>query len=153
MVSEMEPSFARGTPFPALSCTVNETVGALPAVPFATLVIFTSNPAIRVSGFCGYVSAVSVGTTCAPLIDASNGISPCGIWHVEQSLSSNCGPPGWFTPVAKFTSSWHDPQASRLGVVRNAVAWVAPVVWLWQTSQRRTSAGSTTVEKSLTEFM
>ena len=30
---------------------------------------------------------------------------------------------------------------------------VAPVVWLWQTSQRRGSAGSTTVEKSLTEFM
>ena len=38
-------------------------------------------------------------------------------------------------------------------VRQKAVACAAPVVWLWQTSQRWGSAGSTTVEKSLTEFM
>jgi hypothetical protein len=56
-------------------------------------------------------------------------------------------------PVAKSTSSWQAPQATRVGSVRNALACAAPVVWLWQTSQRRGSAGSITLEKLLTEFM
>jgi hypothetical protein len=55
---------------------------------------------------------------------------------------------GW-PPVAKLTSSWQAPQAARVGSVMKALACAAPVVWLWQTSQRRGSAGSITVEKLL----
>ena len=85
MVNEIEPSADSGNGLPLLSCTVNDTTGALPAVPFVTFVMFTARPASRLD---------AVGATCAPLIDASKSISPCGMWQVAHRLSSNCGPPG-----------------------------------------------------------
>src|SRR5665213_989417 len=118
MVKEIEPSFERGIAAPAVFNTVKETTGAVPAVPLVIFVIFTARPASRVD---------AVGATCAPRIEASKSL-PCGVWHVAHRLSSNCGPPGWFAPVTKFTLSWHDPQAARVGFVRNKVDWVAPVV-------------------------
>src|SRR5277367_6806700 len=109
MVNEIDPSVESGIPLPFLSRTVKETTGALPAMPPVTLVMFTASPFSRDD---------VVGATCAPTMDASKSISPCGMWQVLHSLSSNCGPPGWLTPVAKLTSSWHDPQAARVGLVR-----------------------------------
>ena len=55
--------------------------------------------------------------------------------------------------VLYLFDSWQAPQAARVGSVRKALACAAPVVWLWQTSQRRGSAGSITVEKLLMMFM
>ena len=82
------------------------------------------------------VSGRSVrGTTCAPMMDASKGISPCGIWQFMHCVSSACGPPGWLTsgpvekPVAKSMSLWQPPQAAREGLVRNALACAPPVVF------------------------
>src|SRR5215469_2009722 len=112
-----------------------------------------ATPVISEFGFCGYASAVSLATTCAPKIEASNGRSPFGEWQVAHWLSSGWNPPTCLVPVAKLTSSWHDPQAARVGLVIKNDACAAPLFWSWQTSQRRTSAGSTTVEKSLTESM
>src|SRR5579871_1148598 len=85
-------------------------------------------------------------------MEASNGVSPCGTWQLWHCASSAWNPPGWLAPVAKFTSSWQAPQAARDGSVMYALAWAALVVWSWHTSQRCTMAGSTTVEKSETEF-
>src|ERR1700730_6655189 len=98
MVKEIEPSADRATGFPPPSWTLNDTTGRLPAVPLATFMILTTRPESKLD---------AVGATCAPLIDASKSISPCGVWQVAHSLSSNCGPPGGLTTVAKFTSSWH----------------------------------------------
>src|ERR1700678_3367215 len=87
---------------------------------------------------------------CAPRMEASNSWSPCGMWQVEHSTSLNCGPPGGFAPVAKFTLSWQDPHAAAVGLIRYALDCVA--VGVWQIVQLRTSDGNTTVEKLLTEF-
>ena len=54
-------------------------VGLLPAVPFVTLTMVALSPESREE---------SVGTTCAPTIEASNSDAPCGIWHVEHLVSS-----------------------------------------------------------------
>jgi len=55
-------------------------------------------------------------------------------------------------PVAKLTSSWHEPQAARLGVVIQALVCAAPFLGLWQLpAQFRGSlglAGYTTVDQS-----
>ena len=55
---------------------------------------------------------------CAPMIDASNSSSPCGVWQFAHWLSLVCGKSTCPTPVAKFTSSWHDPHAARLDIAR-----------------------------------
>src|SRR5580704_9197875 len=109
MVNEIDPSEDRGTPLPFLSSTVKETVGALPAMPPVTVVMFTASP---------FNKDDAVGATCAPAMEASKSISPCGIWQVLHSLSSNCGPPGWLTPTRSLTWPWHAPQAARVGLVR-----------------------------------
>src|SRR5579884_964733 len=75
------------------------------------------------------------------------------MWQVEQRLSLACGPPAWFLPVAKLTSSWQDPQAAALGFAANAFAWAAPVVCSWQNWQRRGSLGSSTVDQSETALL
>ena len=71
--------------------------------------------------------ADSVGTVCAPLIEASNSNSPCGMWQFVHWLSETCGRFTWFWPVAKFTLSWQLPQAARLGFFSHASDCVAPV--------------------------
>src|SRR5271166_2280248 len=109
MVNEIEPSFDNASGLPLPSWTVKDTTGALPAKPLSTFVILTARPVSRLD---------AVGATCAPLIDASKSSSPWGIWQLAHCLSSNCGPPGWFTPVAKFTSLWQAPQAAAVGFVR-----------------------------------
>ena len=56
-----------------------------------------------------------------------------------------CGNPAWFSPVAKFTSSWQAPHATRLGF-RYASCWAAPLSCSWQWVHLRASAGKTTRE-------
>jgi hypothetical protein len=68
MVNEIEPSVDRGTPAPAVLVTVKETVGAVPAVPPETPVIFNTRPDKRLD---------AVGTTCAPVMVASKSV-PAG---------------------------------------------------------------------------
>src|SRR5665811_202526 len=128
-------------PLPAKFLTVKLTVGALPATPLSTLRMLATMP--------GRV-ADSVGTVCAPLMEASNSSSPCGMWHWVHWLSETCGRLTWLAPVAKFTLSWQDPQATRLGLVSQLLACAAPVtcVGSWQNTQRRGSDGRTTVDQS-----
>jgi len=59
-------------------------------------------------------------------MEASKSISPFWMWQVAHWLSLNCGSPTWFSPVAKFTSSWHEPHAAREGFVDQLSACVAP---------------------------
>src|SRR3954453_4628522 len=99
----------RGIAAPDLSFTVNVTVGWRPAVPLSTFEISRTKP---------FNEGESSGTTCAPLIEASNSNSPCGMWQIPHWLSLTCGPPACFAPVAKFTSSWQEPQDTRVGLVR-----------------------------------
>jgi xylulose-5-phosphate/fructose-6-phosphate phosphoketolase len=40
------------------------------------------------------LAAVLVGTTCAPRMEASKGVSPWGMWQLAHSLSFNWNPPG-----------------------------------------------------------
>src|ERR1035441_9032745 len=61
-----------GSALPFLSFTVNETTGSLPAVPFLTLAMAMTTLVIRLD---------SIGTTCAPTIEASKSLAPCGIWQ------------------------------------------------------------------------
>src|ERR1035437_8196129 len=122
------------TPLPAKSCTVKVTVGALPATPLSTLRMLATMP--------GRV-ADSVGTVCAPLMEASNSSSPCGMWHWVHWLSETCG-----------RLTWLAPQAARLGFVSQLLACVAPAtdVGSWQNAQRRGSEGNTTADQSDTAF-
>src|SRR5436190_3782333 len=96
---------------PEKSFAEKVTVGALPATPLSTRRMSNTRPARE---------SDSVFTMWAPLIEASNSSSPCGMWHMAHSLSDAIGrfEPEWFLPVAKFTLSWHDPQAARLGFVK-----------------------------------
>ena len=45
------------------------------------------------------------GSTCAPLIDASNSLPLSGTWQLAQALSSFWIPPAWFAPVIQLMSS------------------------------------------------
>src|SRR5215831_11434443 len=130
------------TGLPLKSTTLKVTVGFLPAWPLSTLAMVATMP--------GRV-ADCVSTVWAPLMEASNSSSPCGMWQLVHSLSDTCGRLTWFLPVAKLTSSWQLPQASRLGFFSQASDWVAPVTFCdsWQNSQRRGSLGSATVDQSL----
>src|ERR1039458_717790 len=84
--------------------------------------------------------------TWAPTMEASKSNWPCWMWQLLHWLSSICGRLTWLRPVAKFTSSWQEPQASRPGLVFQALDWVAALEW--QVVQFRTSCGNTTLEKS-----
>src|SRR3954452_24886580 len=119
MTRETRATVAKERPFPFLSFMVKVTVGFLPAVPLSTLAMATTRP-----GTC----ADSIGTVCAPMMEASNSNSPLGMWQLAHCLSSIWGKFTWFLPLVKFTSSWQDPQAARLGFVNQAFACVAPVV-------------------------
>src|ERR1035437_4937918 len=132
-------------PLPLKSCTEKLTVGALPATPLSTLIMLATMP--------GRV-ADSVGTVCAPWMEASNSSSPCGMWHWAHWPSETCGRLTWLAPVAKFTLSWQDPQATRLGLVSQLLACAAPAtdVGSWQNAQRRGSEGNTTADQSDTAF-
>src|SRR5664280_1083072 len=82
-------------------------------------------------------------------MDASSSSSPFGIWQVAHPLSSTWGRFTWLAPVAKLTSSWQAPQAARLGLVYQALAWAAPVAASWHSAQRRGSEGRITVDQSV----
>src|ERR1022692_2558903 len=153
MVKSRSSRLDRASGLPLISLAVNATTGFCPAKVLVTPVIVTTTLLISVSGFGGYAAGVSLATTCAPRMEASKGVSPCGIWQLAHSVSSVWNPPGWLAPVAKLTSSWQGPQAGPLGSAMNTLACAAPVVWSWQTSQRWGLAGSITVEKLLMEFM
>ena len=71
------------------------------------------------------------------------------MWQDAQALSSACGPAGWFAPVAKSTSSWHDWHAARPGLAYQLGACVAGGAW--HVVQLRMSCGKTTSEKSTTD--
>ena len=92
------------------------------------------------------------GIVCAPRIDASNSRSPWGWWHLAHSSSFSCTrlAPLWFKPVAKFTSSWHEPQTFRLGRVYQTS--FSPALVSWQVVQsygaRLLFPGQPTVDQS-----
>src|SRR5450759_5927892 len=88
-------------------------------------------------------------------MEASNSSSPWGMWHWVHWLSETCGRLTWFKPVAKFTLSWQEPQAARLGLVSQLLDCVAPVTLVssWQNTQRRGSDGRTTVDQSETPWL
>ena len=51
------------------------------------------------------------------------------MWHLEQRLSSNCGPPGWFTPVAKFTLATNERFKDKDGNWQDRTEWHNIVAW------------------------
>src|ERR1043165_8668788 len=93
---------------PALSLTWIVTVGELPALAFSTFSTCITTP--------GQDAELS-GMVCAPGIEASNSAPVPELWQPLHCLSSGCARFRWFAPVSKLTSSWHDPQAARLGLV------------------------------------
>src|SRR5947209_857543 len=96
------------TGLPALSLTLNVTTGAAPGTAPSTFRILVTRPG----------SALEfAGIRCAPGIEASKSAVACGVWQFLHWLSSGCTRFKWFAPVAKFTSSWHDPQTAALGFV------------------------------------
>src|SRR5271157_4731343 len=123
MVNDSDPEFAEkvliGIGLPLLSLTVKVTVGFCPALPFATLT--------RVKLMPGTPGAYA-GIVWPPMMEASNGSSPCLMWQVAHWLSSGCGPPAWLAPVVKLSASWQAPQAAAPGLLYQLLAWVAPVV-------------------------
>src|SRR4051794_37055243 len=82
---------------------------------------------------------------------------PLAWWQTAvQLLSSACGPPlvaplPWPAPVAKFTSSWHEPHAARDALVFHA-STSAPLPW-WHLVQFCTIAGKPTSHHSVSVFL
>src|SRR3712207_2295190 len=124
-------------PAPEASVILNVTVGLEPAVPFSIFTMSTTTPGR---------DGASVSTMCAFRMEASYSSSPCGMWHCEHWLSVTCGRLTWPAPVAKFTLSWQDPHAARLGFFVQASACAAPDFGSWQNSQRAGFEGISTVE-------
>ena len=78
MVNEIEPSCESGTA--AAGCIQHREGNhrrACPRCRSDTFVILTARPASRLE---------AVGATCAPMIDASKSISPCGMWQVAHCV-------------------------------------------------------------------
>jgi hypothetical protein len=76
MVNDRVAAADKAILLPLSSVKVKFTVGAFPAEVLVTLVMARLKPANSVFGFWGYKAAVSVGTTCAPRMEASKGVSP-----------------------------------------------------------------------------
>src|SRR5260370_2451609 len=125
------------TGLPALSEALNVTAGALPGVALSTFRICRLTPGSVVE---------LLGTTCAPGIEASKSYVAWETWQFLHWLSSNCGRFTWFSPLAKLTSSWQEPQAAREGLVFQLSACLVPPAW--HLVPFRTSCGKTTSEKS-----
>ena len=85
--SEFEPGMKllMGIPLPLLSLTVNVTVGFWPA----RAVGHADQGEVRCPGCSGAWS----GMVCAPMMEASNGSSPCGMWHVAHCGVVDLRPP------------------------------------------------------------
>ncbi len=66
--------------------------------------------------------------------------APLDGWQDVQAASSAYGPPSWCSPLAKFTSSWQEPQAAREGWVFQ-LSTSAPVPW-WHFAQFAMTAGN-----------
>src|ERR1035438_1364724 len=99
-----------------LSITLNVTVGALPGVAPSTFRMLVTSPGSEVE---------FEGMRCAPGMEASKSETAFEVWQFAHMLSSGCGRLTWFAPVAKFTSSWQEPHAAALGLVFQALFWVA----------------------------
>src|SRR5579883_1697761 len=95
------------TGFLALSVTVKVTVGALPGTALSTFCMAATSPGREVD---------LEGIRCAPGTEASKSRVDLLMWQFWHWLSSIWGRFKWFWPVAKFTSSWQDPQAARVGL-------------------------------------
>ena len=115
---------------PSLLVSLKYTVGALPGAALVTSVISMSRPASCFD---------FVGIVCAPMIEMSNSTPLSGTWQAEHRLSSNCGT-GWPSPVSHTMSSWHEPQAARLGSVYQT--YPCGVSSVWQRTQLRMSCGN-----------
>src|ERR1017187_8149496 len=111
-----------GIPAPLLSFTVKDTTGFAPAAP----ITFTS-----VTLMPGRVRE-EAGIVCAPMMEASNSSSPCGIWHPAHCLSSTCGRLTWLRPDAKLMLEWQAPQTGPGGGGSQAVVLAAAVFGLWE---------------------
>jgi hypothetical protein len=58
---------------------------------------------------------------------------PVALWQTVQFSSLSWAPPVWLVPVTKSTSLWHEPQASRDGVVFHASTSAPAPSWhFWQ---------------------
>src|SRR5215475_397149 len=130
-------SLLMSTGLPALSLTLNVTVGAAPGAAPSTFRTLVTSPG----------SAVEfAGIRCAPGMEASKSWVAWAVWQFLHWLSSICGRLRWPAPVAKLMSSWQEPQTAALGLVFQLSAWGASLAW--QVVQLRTSWGKVTVEKS-----
>src|SRR5262252_2349254 len=128
-----------GMGVPSFCVMLKTTVGFCPGPVFDTDTICALTP---------FSCVDLVGTVWAPMTEASHSRVPCGWWQVAHALSSAWGPPGWFRPVVKLTSSWQDWQAARFGNAYQLADWVGGGVLAlaapWQVSQLRMSCGKTT---------
>ena len=113
------------TGLPALSVTLNVTVGALPGAVLSTLMTFSDDAGER--GRAGSESRARRGWRRRIPVRRHWGVAVRAHVVVEA-----CGRLTWFSPVAKFTSSWQEPQAPRVGFVFQLSACGA--FW-WQTVQ------------------
>ena len=99
----------------------------------------------------------AVGTTCAPMIDASKSISPCGIWQLAHWLSSICGPPGVIDAGGEVDIVMAGAAGCARGLRQNAVACAASVILRMADSSQRSRIGREDhrreVEGSETELM
>src|SRR5436190_16327648 len=115
---------------PDLSVTWNVTAGALLGTVLSTFRICITTPA---------QDTEFDGTVWAPGMEASNSPPVPELWQFLHCLSSICARLRWFAPVSKLTSSWHDPQAARPGLVFQLFA--CAVFDPWQDVQFRVSCG------------
>ena len=105
-----------GMGVPSFWVRLKNTVGFCPGAVLVTEAISALTP----------FSCVDLaGTVCASMIEASHSPPLVGTWQVAQALSSAEAPAGWFSPVAKLTSSWQDWHAARVGKANQLEACVA----------------------------
>ena len=79
-VPEEEVKVLMGIPLPLLSRTVKVTDGGLSSAAVVTFARVKLRPAICVDWS---------GIACAPMMEASNSGSPCGMWHCAHCVSSD----------------------------------------------------------------
>src|SRR5262245_12898675 len=125
--------WAGGTTLPSLSVIRKFTVGFCPGPVLLKLMR---------SNFGRRSCSDLYSAMWEPAIEASYSNSPSGLWQRAHCASFGEAPAAWPAPVAKLTSSWHEPQAARVGLSSQLFTWIES---LWQVAQLRRSCGNPTV--------
>ena len=117
--------------------------GALPLVGSTTRIVTVGSWPGAVSttfstSYANFSAAACSGMRCAACTLSTPESDP---WHDVQ-VSSVAAMPPWFSPVAKFTSSWQELQVVRFTVKRQLLACgVSASLSSWQVVQLRLSCG------------